>query len=71
MGEYRGLDLGAFSDNALVRINPSEISKKGEMPKNGGVFFTIFQSFMSGANGKPYFGEYETADTFECAAGGQ
>jgi len=69
------LDFSAFSDDALVRINPSEISKKGEVPKNGSVFFTIFQTFMSGADGKPYFGEYEK-DFFdfviidECHRGG-
>jgi type I restriction enzyme R subunit len=69
------LDFGAFSDDALVRINPSEISKKGEVPKNGSVFFTIFQTFMSGSDGKPYFGEYEK-DFFdfviidECHRGG-
>ena len=69
------LDFGAFSDDALVRINPSDISKKGEVPKNGSVFFTIFQTFMSGTNGKPYFGEYEK-DFFdfviidECHRGG-
>ncbi|NQY81618.1 MAG: DEAD/DEAH box helicase family protein [Alphaproteobacteria bacterium] len=69
------LDFCAFSDDALVRINPSEISKKGEVPKNGSVFFTIFQTFMSGAEGKPYFGEYER-DFFdfiiidECHRGG-
>ncbi len=69
------LDFGAFSDDALVRINPSEIRKKGEVPKNGSVFFTIFQTFMSGADGKPYFGEYEE-DFFdfviidECHRGG-
>ncbi len=69
------LDFGAFSDDALIRINPSEISKKGEVPKNASVFFTIFQTFMSGADGKPYFGEYEK-DFFdfviidECHRGG-
>ena len=29
------------------------------MPKNGSVFFTIYQTFMSGKDKKPYFGEYE------------
>ena len=67
------LDFGAFSDDALVRINPSEIGKKGGVPKNGSVFFTIFQTFMSGE--EPYFGEYEK-DFFdliiidECHRGG-
>lgn len=52
----------AFSEDALVRISPKEISKKGGVPTNGSIFFTIFQTFMSGtdAEGKsaPYFGEY-------------
>jgi type I restriction enzyme R subunit len=52
------LDFSAFKEDALVRIKPSQISKRGEVPMNGSVFFTIFQSFMSGAEGKPYFGEY-------------
>jgi type I restriction enzyme R subunit len=52
----------AFPDDALVRINPKEISKKGAVPTNGSIFFTIFQTFMSGTDGEghstPYFGEY-------------
>ncbi|MDD5284638.1 MAG: type I restriction-modification enzyme R subunit C-terminal domain-containing protein [Desulfuromonadaceae bacterium] len=35
------------------------------MPKNGSLFFTIFQTFMSGAGDTPYFGEY-TPDFFDC-----
>ena len=50
--------FGAFDDDALVRIKPSEIKKKGKVPTNGSLFFTIFQSFMSGPNDSPYFGEY-------------
>jgi len=50
--------FGAFEEDALVRINPSEIKKKGKVPKNGSVFFTIFQTFMSGPDGTPYFGQY-------------
>ncbi|MBA2760825.1 MAG: DEAD/DEAH box helicase family protein [Segetibacter sp.] len=50
--------FSAFEEDALVRINPSDIKKKGKVPKNGNVFFTIFQTFMSGANNTPYFGEY-------------
>jgi type I restriction enzyme, R subunit len=50
--------FSAFEDDALVRIRPDEIKKKGHVPTNGSVFFTIFQTFMSGANDKPYFGEY-------------
>jgi type I restriction enzyme R subunit len=54
--------FSAFPEDALVRIKPEEISKKSKVPKNGSVFFTIFQTFMSGPvkDGKasPYFGEY-------------
>ena len=54
--------FSAFADDALVRIAPDDIKKKGKVPKNGSIFFTIFQTFMSGPgqDGKPspYFGEY-------------
>ena len=40
--------FSAFPEDALVRIEPDEIRKKGRVPKNGSVFFTIFQTFMSG-----------------------
>ena len=54
--------FSAFEEEALVRISPSEIRKKGKVPKNGSIFFTIFQTFMSGTdddgNPEPYFGEY-------------
>jgi type I restriction enzyme R subunit len=48
----------AFPDDALVRIKPDEIRKRGRVPTNGSVFFTIFQTFMSGPDDTPYFGEY-------------
>lgn len=55
-------DFGTFGENALARIDPSEIRKKGRVPKNASVFFTIFQTFMSGkdeeGNDAPYFGDY-------------
>jgi type I restriction enzyme R subunit len=60
--------FSAFPEDALVRIEPNDIKKKGRVPKNGSLFFTIFQTFMSGQtfmsrppkDGKPspYFGEY-------------
>jgi type I restriction enzyme R subunit len=50
--------FSAFEEDALVRINPADIKKKGRVPRNGSVFFTIFQTFMSGPNDTPYFGEY-------------
>jgi type I restriction enzyme R subunit len=71
--------FSAFPEDALVRIKPIEIKKNGKVPTNGSIFFTIFQTFMSGtdAEGKPapYFGEYP-ADYFdfiiidECHRGG-
>jgi type I restriction enzyme R subunit len=51
-------EFGAFAEDALVRIKPNEIRKKGRVPTNGSVFFTIFQTFMCGPNDTPYFGEY-------------
>ena len=50
--------FSAFAEDALVRIEPDAIRKKGRVPKNGSVFFTIFQTFMSGPDGAPYFGDY-------------
>lgn len=50
--------FNAFDEDALVRIKPAEIKKAGRIPKNGSVFFTIFQTFLSGPNDSPYFGEY-------------
>ena len=67
--------FSAFPEDALVRIDPGDIRKKGKVPKNGSLFFTIFQTFMSGAEETPYFGEYP-ADFFdfividECHRGG-
>lgn len=67
--------FSAFPDDALVRIDPADVRKKGRVPKNGSIFFTIFQTFMSGPGGAPYFGEYP-ADFFdfividECHRGG-
>lgn len=50
--------FGAFAEDALVRIAPDEIRRKGRVPKNGSIFFTIFQTFQSGPNDAPYFGDY-------------
>ena len=48
----------SFDDDAMMRIRPDEIKKKGRVPKNAGLFFTIFQTFMSGPDNSPYFGDY-------------
>lgn len=54
--------FSAFPEDALVRISPDEIRKKGSVPKNGSIFFTIFQTFMSGSDAEgnpvPNFGDY-------------
>nr|WP_163500910.1 DEAD/DEAH box helicase family protein [Halomonas socia] len=55
-------DFSVFPEDALVRIDPETIRKKGRVPKNGNVFFTIFQTFMTGRDGNgdpaPNFGDY-------------
>jgi type I restriction enzyme R subunit len=71
--------FSSFPEDAMVRISPEDIRKKGKVPKNGSLFFTIFQTFMSGSDAEgnpvPYFGEYEP-DFFdfividECHRGG-
>jgi len=72
-------DFSAFPEDVLARIRPDEIRKQGRVPTNGSIFFTIFQTFMSGrdkdGHPAPYFGEYP-ADYFdfiiidECHRGG-
>lgn len=67
--------FSAFPEDALVRISPGEIRKDGRVPTNGSIFFTIFQTFMSGPDEEPYFGQYDE-DYFdfiiidECHRGG-
>ena len=57
--------FSSFEDKmpgSMVRIAPEEIRRQGRVPKNGSMFFTIFQTFMSGRSldgqPAPYFGEY-------------
>lgn len=67
--------FSAFSEDALVRIRPDAIRQHDGVPTNGSIFFTIFQTFMSGPGDSPYFGDYEP-DFFdliiidECHRGG-
>ena len=78
--------FSTFPEDALVRIKPGEIKKKGKVPTNGSIFFTIFQTFMSSSNEEEspneplskeefYFGQYDP-DFFdfiiidECHRGG-
>ena len=62
LANHAKTSFSAFPEDALVRIVPEEIRKKGKVPKNGSVFFTIFQTFLSGPEKdgapSPYFGQY-------------
>jgi type I restriction enzyme R subunit len=69
------LAFSAFDDGVCVRIDPAEIAKKGYVPTNGSIFFTIFQTFMSGGSGVVNYKGY-SPDFFdlvvidECHRGG-
>jgi type I restriction enzyme, R subunit len=39
--------FSAFDEDALLRVKPKEIKKRGKVPTNGSIFFTIFQSLMA------------------------
>lgn len=39
--------FSSFPEDAIIRIKPDEIRRKGRVPKNGSLFFTIFQTFMT------------------------
>ncbi|RDV05952.1 restriction endonuclease subunit R [Sphingorhabdus pulchriflava] len=61
--------FSAFEPDALVRITPAEIRKKGRVPKNGSIFFTIFQSVMTdaGEEEEPAFNYQDyPPDFFDC-----
>ena len=60
--------FSAFPEDALVRIAPEDIRKKGRVPKNGSLFFTIFQTFMASAGSAttaPNFASSPVAETAE------
>ncbi|WFE74240.1 EcoAI/FtnUII family type I restriction enzme subunit R [Roseinatronobacter sp. S2] len=67
--------FSAFPSDAITRIDPATIRKNdGKVPKNASLFFTIFQTFMTG-EGEPVFQQYDP-DFFdfiiidECHRGG-
>ena len=70
---YNSFD--AFPSDAVTRIDPETIRKRGSVPKNASVFFTIFQTFMAEGSDEPNFHGYD-ADFFdaifidECHRGG-
>jgi len=51
-------EFSAFTEDERIRISPKSIAKRKSVPTNANVFFTIFQTFMTGPEGKPNFGEY-------------
>jgi type I restriction enzyme R subunit len=51
-----------FPEDAMVRIEPEDIRKKGKVPKNGSLFFTIFQTFMAGNANLPIGGVRKTTN---------
>lgn len=67
--------FSAFPNDAVTRIDPDTIRKNGgKPPKNNSLFFTIFQTFMTG-EGEPVYKQY-APDFFdfividECHRGG-
>ena len=50
--------FSAFPEDAMVRINPLDIRRRGAVPTSANIFITIFQTFMSGSNNTPYYGDY-------------
>jgi type I restriction enzyme R subunit len=71
--------FSAFAEDARVRFKPADVRKTGHVPKNANIFFTIFQTFMSGtdASGQPAPNFYDYPPDFfdfiiidECHRGG-
>ena len=67
--------FGAFEDGARIRMKPEEITKRGGMPKNASIFFTIFQTLTTQQGDKLGYEHYDP-DFFdfifvdECHRGG-
>jgi type I restriction enzyme R subunit len=51
-------EFSSFTEDQRIRISPKSIAKRKSVPTNANIFFTIFQTFMTGPEGKPNFGEY-------------
>jgi type I restriction enzyme R subunit len=52
------LAFAGFDDGVCVRVDPAQITKKGYVPTNGSIFFTIFQTFMSEGSGQVNYEGY-------------
>jgi type I restriction enzyme, R subunit len=68
-------EFGAFEEGARFRLDAPELAKRGGVPKNASIFFTIFQTLSTGDVGQETFRQYP-ADFFdfiiidECHRGG-
>jgi type I restriction enzyme R subunit len=60
--------FSAFPEDALIRIKPKEIKKRGKVPTNGSIFFTIFQSLMANDNSADSEEPEEDLTDFDMAA---
>jgi len=69
MGDFNPLE------NESVRINGETIRKRGKIPTNGNIFFSIYQAMTGGPEDNPYYMDYPS-DYFdlividECHRGG-
>ncbi|MBK1707033.1 EcoAI/FtnUII family type I restriction enzme subunit R [Halochromatium glycolicum] len=66
--------FSAFPPDAVARIDPDSLRKQARVPKNASVFFTLFQTFMTG-DGEPVFtgyppGFFDFIIVDECHRGG-
>ncbi len=50
--------FGAFEDGARLRLDPALIAKRGAVPTNASIFFTIFQTLTTGGDGAEAFRQY-------------
>ncbi|SON50553.1 EcoAI/FtnUII family type I restriction enzme subunit R [Vibrio tapetis] len=58
-------DFGAFGEDAVVRITPSEIKKAKGVPKNASIFMAIFQTLMTDSANKHSLNAEEVEDEDE------
>ena len=69
MGDFNPLE------KEIVRINGEQVRKKGKIPTNGNIFFSIYQAMAGGPTDNPYYRDYPS-DFFdlviidECHRGG-
>jgi len=52
------LAFSAFDDGVCIRIDPAEVGRRGSVPTNASIFFTIFQTFMSSGSGEVNYKGY-------------